>query len=359
MDVTDAALADIVGTNADSTHSALVSPSPPTVGVSPIEVGLDVDAAAPAPVPSPAAPHAAPPLPAIALVSVSPSAAQAMDAAASGASAAPHAAATADAAADGSSPPLLHPAPLHAAPATARGSAKASLVSPPGAHAAHLMALPSLPVSSLKPHGSPPAPAGPAHGGGARSSTSAGGKRGSTSAGAPHSGPAHIGGASHGRSTALGAEGVVAPARVDIVVHGHQLHRPRVGTATDVLTSPEPGPHMRPTLPPMAEATRASPAPPHGAPPPPLGGRRTSITSKSSPAAAALRKRRMVALRGALTKHTRHMEALQLLGVGTAVETVFLLLVAAFGVAVLFLTTIQSISEAIHPPEESAVCSGS
>jgi hypothetical protein len=56
----------------------------------------------------------------------------------------------------------------------------------------------------------------------------------------------------------------------------------------------------------------------------------------------------------------RHLEALQLLGVGNPAETVFLWLVAAFGVAVLVLTTVQSVQEAAGTvaSTEPAFCRG-
>ena len=43
------------------------------------------------------------------------------------------------------------------------------------------------------------------------------------------------------------------------------------------------------------------------------------------------------------------MKALQLLGVGSWLETVFLVLVILFGFVILFITTIQSIQDAVSP----------
>lgn len=58
----------------------------------------------------------------------------------------------------------------------------------------------------------------------------------------------------------------------------------------------------------------------------------------------------------------RHLKALQLLGVGSPLETVFLVTVAIFGVCVLFFTTIASIQEAIGAgsvEKEAAICTQS
>ena len=60
-----------------------------------------------------------------------------------------------------------------------------------------------------------------------------------------------------------------------------------------------------------------------------------------------------------VAQRRRHMVALQLLGVGSRAETAFLLAVVAFGVAVLLMTTTQSVLQATGaagPSDQSAVC---
>jgi len=71
-------------------------------------------------------------------------------------------------------------------------------------------------------------------------------------------------------------------------------------------------------------------------------------------------RRRDVDKAGHAMRKGRHLAALQLLGVGNVAETVFLWLVAAFGVAVLVLTTVQSVQEAAGAvaSSEPAFCRG-
>lgn len=59
----------------------------------------------------------------------------------------------------------------------------------------------------------------------------------------------------------------------------------------------------------------------------------------------------------AKAKAKKHLEALQLVGVGSTAETVLLWAVILFGIAVLVLTTYSSVQDALHPEPQPAICS--
>jgi hypothetical protein len=197
-----------------------------------------------------------------------------------------------------------------------------------------------------------------------------------------------------------------------MVVHGHQLHRPRTNTAVDVVAVPQPAAAAAPTAPllaaalsPLVEgssesspasspdattsaATSADSAPaatagPAAAPPqgPQAALERFAAVGSASPTTgahhgaahpeashhhhdsghgAATRRGSLLsklAHKAGGGKAKRHLEALQLLGVGTPVETVLLAAVILFGLAVLVMTTVQSVKEAIEPPGDvPAIC---
>lgn len=72
-----------------------------------------------------------------------------------------------------------------------------------------------------------------------------------------------------------------------------------------------------------------------------------------------MRKGRRASIITHVAQRRRHMVALQLLGVGSRAETAFLFAVVAFGVAVLLMTTTQSILQATGaagPDDQAAVC---
>jgi hypothetical protein len=188
---------------------------------------------------------------------------------------------------------------------------------------------------------------------------------------APPAQPTHRA-ASSGALSDMGAGGAstpssdaaAAPAHVDVRLHGHVLHLARRNSDYGIVAEPAAS-HTEPLAGGAAGEAGSGrvheagdcagmPAPSHHAVPPHAAAAHPHPDHPHTHAHSRGRnptRRRGSAFPGKrlldTARRSRHMQALHLLGVGTPVETAFLLLVVLFGLVVLFMTTIQSVQAAM------------